>query len=856
MTTPETTGTGQPGSDGQDQETLELRLYVAGQSPRSVQAIENLRRVCEEFVPRRYNIELIDLVEHPRLARGDEIIAVPTLVRRLPEPIRKIIDDLSDTETLLVGLQIRSKRVTAVSEDAHRTTQPVPRADAVSVVAADWAERETALLREIGDLSAALDVIRISGIDAVMIPGPQGDNLYTLTSADRPYRVLVEEMGEGAATLSERGTVLYANQRFADLLGRDRARLLGLDLTDLVQTRDSTVLGDLLATAPGTSAHEEVTLVHPDGSTTPVLASITGLDLDGTVVHCLIVADLTSRVEAEERFRLTLENSTIGVTLETPEGRFLLVNPALCQMLGRDAKTLMAMTWQDVTHPDDVTVGEGLIADLAEGKIPSFRLRKRYLTPDGSVLWGDLSLSCVRNDDGSVRNFIAQIMDVSEQVRATQRLAESEEHYRLLAENASDFVAQASLDGAITWVSPSVTRTLGWAPEDLLGTQLDDLVHPDDAVATQTQGEADPGHERTARTDGSVVRIRAKSGQYRWMSAFITAMQDKSGVDVTVVSSLRDVDDLVQTREAAEADRAVLRATVDSLLDPQVQLDPVRDEARQIVDFVYVDANPAACAYNGMAYQDLVGARLLDLFPGHAGAGLLDQYRHVLETSEPLVLDDFVYAQELMGGTERRYDIRAARVNGGLTYTWRDVTDRYMAAQTLAESEEQYRFLAENASDVVMRLSPDRRHELVSGSVADVLGWQAPDLVGHLIDEFIHPDDLPSFRQVVADAAPGCAARVEFRFRRSDGTYRWVACRTRTKVDEDGTPVSMVGGLVDISDRKAAEAEERKRLQELECFQRLTVGRELKMIELKKEIEYLKKHISAKGSDPRDQFET
>jgi PAS domain S-box-containing protein len=333
-------------------------------------------------------------------------------------------------------------------------------------------------------------------------------------------------------------------------------------------------------------------------------------------------------------------------------------------------------------------------------------------------------------------------------------------------------------------------------------------------------------------------------------------MQDKSGVDVTVVSSLRDVDDLVQTREAAEADRAVLRATVDSLLDPQVQLDPVRDEARQIVDFVYVDANPAACAYNGMAYQDLVGARLLDLFPGHAGAGLLDQYRHVLETSEPLVLDDFVYAQELMGGTERRYDIRAARVNGGLTYTWRDVTDRYMAAQTLAESEEQYRFLAENASDVVMRLSPDRRHELVSGSVADVLGWQAPDLVGHLIDEFIHPDDLPSFRQVVADAAPGCAARVEFRFRRSDGTYRWVACRTRTKVDEDGTPVSMVGGLVDISDRKAAEAEERKRLQELECFQRLTVGRELKMIELKKEIEYLKKHISAKGSDPRDQFET
>ena len=109
MASPEATGRGQVGSEGQDQERFELRLYVAGQSPKSVQAIENLRRVCEEYLPGRYNIELIDLVEHPRLVRGDEIIAVPTLVRRLPEPMRKIIGDLSDTDTVLVGLQIRPK---------------------------------------------------------------------------------------------------------------------------------------------------------------------------------------------------------------------------------------------------------------------------------------------------------------------------------------------------------------------------------------------------------------------------------------------------------------------------------------------------------------------------------------------------------------------------------------------------------------------------------------------------------------------------------------------------------------------------------------------------------------------------
>ena len=96
-----------PDPDG----TYHLRLYVAGQSPKSVRAAENLRRVCEEHLQGRYHIELVDLLENPHLARGDEIIAVPTLVRKLPEPIRRIIGDLSDTEKLLVGLQLREDRV-------------------------------------------------------------------------------------------------------------------------------------------------------------------------------------------------------------------------------------------------------------------------------------------------------------------------------------------------------------------------------------------------------------------------------------------------------------------------------------------------------------------------------------------------------------------------------------------------------------------------------------------------------------------------------------------------------------------------------------------------------------------------
>lgn len=87
----------------------DLRLYVAGQTERSLRALENLRRLCEEHVPGQYRIQVIDLLRDPKLARGDQIIAVPTLVRKLPEPVRKIIGDLSNTERVLVGLDLRPR---------------------------------------------------------------------------------------------------------------------------------------------------------------------------------------------------------------------------------------------------------------------------------------------------------------------------------------------------------------------------------------------------------------------------------------------------------------------------------------------------------------------------------------------------------------------------------------------------------------------------------------------------------------------------------------------------------------------------------------------------------------------------
>lgn len=97
----------QPPGKAPDTDIWQLRLYVAGQTPKSLTAFANLKKICEEHLPGRYTIEIIDLLQQPQLAAGDQIVAIPTLVRKLPEPLRKIVGDLSNTERTLVGLQLR-----------------------------------------------------------------------------------------------------------------------------------------------------------------------------------------------------------------------------------------------------------------------------------------------------------------------------------------------------------------------------------------------------------------------------------------------------------------------------------------------------------------------------------------------------------------------------------------------------------------------------------------------------------------------------------------------------------------------------------------------------------------------------
>ena len=393
---------------------------------------------------------------------------------------------------------------------------------------------------------------------------------------------------------------------------------------------------------------------------------------------------------------------------------------------------------------------------------------------------------------------LASLSVAAKRARAQRIQRESEKNYQMLAENASNVVFRASRQGGLEWISPSVTRLLGWTPAQMIGKPFREFVHPDDLELLQrVQAAFAQGEEPQFR-----LRVRRAQGGYQWVEVNARGARDGGPDVLAIIGSWSDIAAKVADEQAMAQTLARLTATLDSLLDPHVVLRARRNAMGAIEDFTYMEANGAACHYNQLSHDELVGHTLLEVLPGHSGQGLLALYIQAVESGEPLVLDDYPYPHEILGQT-RRYDIRGVPQGEELVYTWRDVTERYESLRELAASEEAYRLLALNASDVVVRLRDDVI-TYVSPSLAGALGWSPEEWLGRSSREVLHPDDLLEYANNLEAIAAGQCVVCRHRIRAKDNSWHWAELHVGPYLDSQNCLDGMVASFRLIDREMAA----------------------------------------------------
>ncbi len=261
------------------------------------------------------------------------------------------------------------------------------------------------------------------------------------------------------------------------------------------------------------------------------------------------VAERTRELaESEERFRGALDHAAIGMALVAPEGRFLRVNKSLRGIVGYTEAELLARTYQDITHPDDVAADVAQSHRLLAGALETYQMEKRYRHKAGRDVWALLSVSLARDSAGAPLYFIAQVQDITDRKRAEEQVRQTEAQFRSAFDDAAVGMSLLTLDGKFLRVNRSVCDLVGYPEAELLGRTFRDITHPDDAPGDrELVARALAGEITTYRRE---KRYLHKAGHHVWVQVCVTYVAGADGTPHHVISQAQDITDRKRAEEA------------------------------------------------------------------------------------------------------------------------------------------------------------------------------------------------------------------------------------------------------------------------------------------------------------------
>ncbi len=629
-----------------------------------------------------------------------------------------------------------------------------------------------------------------------------------IIASEKKYRDMVETTLEGVWSMDAKFNTTFVNRQMAEMLGYEPEEMLGKKVSKFMP---STELADhaqkMIERRKGISNKYERQFKKKNGEIITCIVSARSLrDKDdrfiGSTGFC---TDITEKIkaekalkESEERFRKIFENAVIGIAITALDGAIVKTNKAFRDALGYSEDEINGVKLASITHIDDRDSSIELMRDLLSGKITVSTIEKRYVGKGNRIVWASLSVFLIRDEEGAPLHFIAVMADITAKKEAESAAAQSAKKFRSVFENSMAGISITSIDGRIQDANQSMCEMLGYSREELLGLNVSQITHPDDAeesvkyIKLMLSGETQRCRfeKRYVTKSGGVINALLDS----------YCLRNEEGAPLYFITNIADITYLKKTEEALrQSEKKFSKAFLTA---------PIGIAITRLSDGRLVQTNEEARKMFGYADEELLDA---DTFTLKAWNDLSDRDLVVKTLAEKGFVSDLDVKFRRKDGSiiATRLSSSAITINGEpcAVTCFADITDRKKAEEALAESERMFRKVAENFPGVIARFDAQLRHVYVNDKILEFTGIPAEAFIGKTNEELGMPEENVRLWNEKLKSVFNDRKTVAFEFVFGEGQSKKIFSTTQSpELDEEGNVVSALCVTMDITELKKAES--------------------------------------------------
>jgi PAS domain S-box-containing protein len=628
-----------------------------------------------------------------------------------------------------------------------------------------------------------------------------------LQKSEEQYRHFVETANEGVWAMDGEYRTTFVNRRMAEMLGYSVEEMVGRPVAAFFFDEDlSDHEQNMELRRQGKEQAYERRFRRKDGSTLWSIVSATALkNLKGNFAGSVAMfTDITDRKKAEEalreseaRYRAVFDNASIGINLVDGEGRSVKVNEALLHLLGYSEEEFGQLTFLDITYPDDREISKRNLEALTAGEIDSYGLEKRYLRKDGSIVWGDLRTSAIRDANGKHVGTVGVIADTTQGKKAKEELRQQRDFLQQLIDTIPAPIFYKDASGRYLGCNKAFESDTGICRADIVGKTAFDVHRPDLA---EIYHEQDLSLLRSQGVQQGEAQRRDIEGHMHEVMFTKATFSDLEGNVAGLVGVIVDITDRKRAEQTLQEREQQYRLLTENTLDVIWQMD-------LNLRFTYV--NPAIFDVTGLTPEDWIGTNLAEhcdedkfmkmaqvasqeISRGADSAGVIFETVLLKKNRVPVPVE--IRGRVILGN-----DGLPAALQG----VARDVTERRRAEDALRESQEKYRMIFEHAPLGILHFDHNGVMLDFNDKFVEMIGAPREKLIGFNMPERQKDERM---RQAVLDALAGKTSYYE-------GDYLSVTGGKLTPMrafyspvlTDDGRFLGAVGIFEDMTERKRQE---------------------------------------------------